>query len=46
MTGPAVHIHAPVLQGQRGLTLAHDSLSALQCLQHAGLLPGSEGGAA
>ena len=46
MTGPAVHIHAPVLQGQRGLTLAHDPLSALQCLQHAGLLPGSEGGAA
>ena len=46
MTGPAVHIHAPVLQGQRGLTLAHDPLSALQCLQQAGLLPGSEGGAA
>lgn len=45
LAGPAVHIHAPELHRHGGLMLADDPLAALQQLQGAGLLPGSEGSA-
>jgi DNA-binding transcriptional MerR regulator len=45
IAGPAVHIHASELRQHRGLLLADCPFDALQQLNNAGLLPGSEGSA-
>ena len=45
IAGPAVHIHAPELRQHRGLLLSDCPFDALQQLNNAGLLPGSEGSA-